>query len=111
MRLVDAFYQQVPDDPILGPMYPRDDLDGARQRLLKFLIFRCGGPPDYLEERGHPALRMRHALFAIDQAARDRWVLLMNNAFQTANLSDPAAATLQEFLASTATFLMNRRSG
>ena len=28
-RLVAAFYRQVPDDSILGPMYPADDLAGA----------------------------------------------------------------------------------
>ena len=33
-RLVAAFYQQVPSDPILGPMYPPEDLDGAQERLL-----------------------------------------------------------------------------
>lgn len=42
-RLIRAFYKQVPDDDILGPMYPADDLDGAEQRLRDFLIGRFGG--------------------------------------------------------------------
>jgi hemoglobin len=51
---------------------------------------------------------MRHAPFAIDQAARDRWVRLMSNAFAEAGLPADAEATLREFLASFASFMMNR---
>ena len=107
-RLVAAFYRQVPADGILGPMYPADDLPGAEDRLCSFLIYRFGGPPAYLEQRGHPRLRMRHAPFAITHAARDRWVQLMSNAFAEARLPADAEATLREFLGSFATFMMNR---
>ena len=67
-RLVAAFYRQVPSDPILGPMYPADDLDGAEQRLRDFLVGRFGGPPRYIEQRGHPRLRMRHMPFRSEEA-------------------------------------------
>lgn len=77
-RLIAAFYQQVPQDDILAPMYPEDDLEGAERRLRDFLIFRFGGPIHYIEQRGHPRLRMRHAPFPIDQSVRDRWVSLMD---------------------------------
>lgn len=107
-RLVKAFYQQVPNDDILGPMYPPDDLQGAEDRLRLFLTFRFGGPQDYLQERGHPKLRMRHAPFAIDQQARDRWVLLMNNAIESCDLPEDAQPVIRNFLSSVATFLMNR---
>ncbi len=105
--LVAAFYRQVPTDSILGPMYPADDLAGAEERLRGFLIFRCGGPQTYIEQRGHPKLRTRHAPFAINQQARDRWMELMSNAIDEANLSDDVAATLKTFLNQVATFLMN----
>ena len=68
-RLIRAFYAQVPNDDILGAMYPKDDLSGAEERLREFLIGRFGGPPRYIEQRGHPRLRLRHMPFAIDQAA------------------------------------------
>ena len=90
-RLVRAFYAQVPADPILGPMYPQDDLAGAEQRLRDFLIGRFGGPARYVEQRGHPRLRMRHMPFAIDTAARDRWVALMDRALEQAQLPAEAA--------------------
>jgi hemoglobin len=107
-RLVAAFYRQVPHDDILGPMYEGRDLKGAEQRLRDFLIFRFGGPPNYLEERGHPRLRMRHIPFPIDTAARDRWVRLMTTALDETNLPPSADRVLRSFFASTATFLINQ---
>ena len=109
-RLVAAFYKQVPDDDILGKMYPRDDLAGAEERLRDFLIGRFGGPQRYIERRGHPRLRMRHAPFHIDQAARDRWMALMDQAFAEAALPAEAEAFLREFLSQTATFMINQAS-
>lgn len=107
-RLIRAFYAQVPDDPILGPMYPPHDLAGAEQRLRDFLIGRFGGPPRYIEQRGHPRLRMRHVPFAIDTAARNRWVMLMDRALEEAKLPDDATALLREFFHGVATFMINR---
>ena len=107
-RLVAAFYRQVPDDDILGPMYPKDDMHGAEERLRNFLIFRFGGPQHYIEQRGHPRLRMRHAPFAVNQAARDRWVTLMDRALAEAKLPAEAEEALRRFFESTATFMMNR---
>ncbi len=109
-RLVRAFYAQVPDDPILGPMYPRDDLAGAERRLRDFLVGRFGGPPRYIEQRGHPRLRMRHVPFTIDTAARDRWVQLMDRALSAAEIPAEAASVLRAFFHATATFMINRPS-
>ena len=107
-RLIRAFYAQVPADPILGPMYPADDLAGAEQRLRDFLIGRFGGPARYVEQRGHPRLRMRHMPFAIDTPARDRWVALMDRALDQAQLPAEAASLLREFFHGMATFMINR---
>ena len=107
-RLVAAFYRRVPQDDILGAMYPNDDLDGAERRLCDFLVFRFGGPRRYIEQRGHPRLRMRHAPFVVDQAARDRWVALIGEALDEAALPEDAAETLRAFFDSTATFMINR---
>ncbi len=106
-RLVRAFYAKVPADPILGAMYPPHDLAGAEQRLRDFLIGRFGGPPRYVEQRGHPRLRMRHMPFRLDEAARDRWVALMNGALDEAALPAEVTSLLREFFAATATFLRN----
>ena len=108
-RLVGGFYAQVPEDDILGPMYQQHDLAGAEQRLRDFLVFRFGGPQRYIEKRGHPRLRMRHAPFAVDGAARERWVALMDRALDQAALPADAEAVLREFFHATAEFLVNRR--
>ena len=110
-RLVAAFYRQIPQDDLLGPMYPKDDLKAAEERLRDFLVVRFGGPQRYYQQRGHPRLRMRHAPFAIGQEARDRWLQLMERALNEASLPSESDAMLREFFASTATFLMNRSSG
>lgn len=107
-RLVAAFYRQVPGDDILGPMYRGRDVVGAEQRLRDFLIFRFGGPERYIEQRGHPRLRMRHAPFAVDQAARDRWLQLMGRAFDEAKLPADAEKILRPYLEATATAMVNR---
>jgi hemoglobin len=107
-RLVRAFYAQVPEDDVLGPMYPAHDLPGAEERLRDFLVGRFGGPTRYIEQRGHPRLRMRHAPFAIDEAARNRWVTLMDRALDEARLPEDASSVLREFLHAMATFMINR---
>lgn len=107
-RLIHAFYAQVPADDILGPMYPADDLAGAEQRLRDFLVGRFGGPQRYVEQRGHPRLRMRHMPFAIDAPARERWIQLMDRALDEAALPPEVTAHLREFFDGVATFMINR---
>ena len=109
-RLISAFYSQVPNDDILGPMYPAKDLADAEQRLRDFLIGRFGGPMRYIEQRGHPRLRMRHAPFPIDQRARDRWMKLMGHALKRADFPPEVTESLQAFFEHTATFMINRQN-
>ena len=107
-RLVSAFYRQVPHDDILNAMYPPEEHAAAEQRLRDFLIYRFGGPQRYIEERGHPRLRARHFPFRIDQAARDRWMQLMNNAFAEADLPADAEQLLRSFFEQMSTFMINQ---
>lgn len=107
-RLVAAFYAQVPGDDILAPMYPQDDLAGAEERLRDFLVGRFGGPLRYVERRGHPRLRARHAPFHINRRARDRWMTLMTRALDEAAFAPDVDAVLRAFFENTATFMINR---
>jgi hemoglobin len=107
-RLTAAFYRQVPGDDILSAMYPKEDIAGAEQRLRDFLIYRFGGPEKYIVERGHPRLRARHLPFIIDQAARDRWMQLMDKAFAEAALPPEAEQLLRSFFGQMATFMINK---
>ena len=107
-RVVAAFYRRVPQDDVLGPMYPPGDLAGAEARLRDFLIYRFGGPIRYLEQRGHPRLRARHAPFGIDRRARDRWMQLMTDAIAESALPPEVGDAMTLFLDGIATFLINR---
>mgnify|MGYP000872344129 CR=1 FL=1 len=107
-RLVRAFYAQVPTDDVLGPMYPAHDLAGAEERLRLFLLFRFGGPETYVEQRGHPRLRLRHAPFPLDARAAERWLSLMDRALKETALPEPVDAELRKFFRDTAYFLINK---
>jgi hemoglobin len=106
-RVVAGFYRRVPNDDVLGPMYPPQALAEAESRLRDFLIFRFGGSDRYIQERGHPRLRIRHAPFAITQQARDRWIALMDQSLSEAELSPTIETIMREFLHQVATFLIN----
>ena len=88
-RLVDAFYDGVRTDAVLLPLYPEQpDLTGARHRLTLFLAQYWGGPTTYMEERGHPRLRMRHLPFHVGPLERDRWLVHMAAAVEQTCSSD-----------------------
>jgi hemoglobin len=109
--LVSAFYRRVRTDDIIGPMYPPEDWEGSERRLAQFLIYRFGGPPVYLEERGHPRLRARHLPFAIGTRERDRWLELMAAAMQETAIEEEPAALLTAFFTQIADFMRNQPEG
>jgi hemoglobin len=106
--LVARFYAGVREDPILRPMYPADDWEGAETRLRLFLEQYWGGPRTYSENRGHPRLRMRHAPFAVDEAARDAWLRHMRDAVDSLELTPEQDATLWGYLEMAARSMQNR---
>ena len=108
VRLIAAFYRQVPESPLLSPMYPPAELAAAEQRLRNFLLFRLGGDPTYVEQRGHPRLRMRHAPFAVTPAASEEWIRMMDQAFAECLFPSEAEQPLKRFLQATAHFLVNQ---
>ncbi len=105
-RLADAFYRRVGDDPVLRPMYP-DDIGLSSEHLALFLAQRFGGPSTYMQQRGHPRLRMRHFPFRIGRAERDAWVANMLAAMDEVGIPEPARSLMQRFFEDSATFLIN----
>ncbi len=106
--LVARFYAGVADDPILRPIYPEADLAPAQRRLTLFLAQYWGGPRTYDDERGHPRLRMRHAPFAVDPVARDRWLVHMRAAIAELAPPEDVAADLERYIAMAAEAMRNR---
>ena len=106
--LVERFYAGVREDPVLRPMYPADDWEGAETRLRMFLEQYWGGPTTYSDNRGHPRLRMRHAPFAIGEVERDAWLTHMRAAVDSLELPAEQDATLWGYLEMAAHSMQNR---
>jgi len=108
--LVDRFYDIMDSEPAasaLREMHPAD-LSGSRQKLFMFLSGWLGGPPLFQQTFGHPRLRMRHMPFAIDEAARDAWMLCMRRAVAALICEDWLKEKLLQAFAETADFMRNR---
>jgi len=111
-RLVDAFYEGVATDEVLLPLYPEQpDLTGARHRLTLFLAQYWGGPQTYMEERGHPKLRMRHFPFHVGPLERDRWLVHMAAAVERTcadeSIGEAVAAEMMAYFVPAAEHLRN----
>jgi len=105
-RIARCFYARIERHPTLRPMFPADLAEPIRNQA-EFLIQYFGGPQDYSARKGHPRLRMRHAPFRIDLAARNAWVEAMRSALEDAEIPDDARAEMMRYFEHTATFMMN----
>lgn len=106
--LTAAFYRRVREDDLVGGMYPKDDWEGAEERLRQFLDFRFGLSQRYVLERGHPRLRMRHMPFRIGEAERDRWLEMMSEAMDEVGLTGEPRELLGGFFDQVADFMRNQ---
>lgn len=106
-RIVARFYAGVAEDEVLRPMYPEADLGPAEERFLYFLVQYWGGPTTYSEQRGHPRLRMRHAPFAVDSEARDRWLVHFRAGLDEAALTPEQDARFWDYVTHAANFMIN----
>ncbi|KXS32229.1 MAG: Globin [Candidatus Gallionella acididurans] len=80
--LVQRFYalmDELPEAYGIRKLHAQD-LQGATDKLFKFLSGWMGGPQLYVEQYGHPMLRARHLPFSIGSTERDQWLLCMNQA-------------------------------
>jgi hemoglobin len=81
-QLTQRFYQlmdELPEAWGIRQMHP-ESLAGSQQSLFEFLSGWLGGPQLFMEKRGHPRLRMRHAPYTISSSARSEWMLCMRMA-------------------------------
>jgi hemoglobin len=104
--LVHHFYQEVALKPSLRALYP-EDLVAAERRLYLFLLQLLGGPITYLEERGHPRLRMRHMQWQIDPAMRDHWMNAMLSALDKVAFAQEDREVLMEYFTRAANAMIN----
>jgi hemoglobin len=71
-QLCADFYAELEKSPIRA-MFPQDMAEGS-QKLAKFLVSACGGPPLFQREYGPPRMRARHIPFVIGPKERDTWL-------------------------------------
>ena len=108
VTLVDHFYVVVVAEEVLWPLYPdQSDLDGAKRRLALFLGQYWGGPQTYMEERGHPKLRLRHMPFHVGPLERDRWLVHMAAAIEATSNDESLNQELLAYFVPAAEHLRN----
>ena len=108
VTLVDHFDEGVVADEVLWPLYPdQSDLDGAKRRLALFLGQYWGGPQTYMEERGHPKLRLRHMPFHVGPLERDLWLVHMAAAIEATSNDESLNQELLAYFVPAAEHLRN----
>jgi truncated hemoglobin YjbI len=90
LRLTEAFYGHVREDPVLAPVFAGMSPEHPRHVAL-WLGEVFGGPPAYTERRGgYPHMLSRHLGRALTEQQRARWVrLLCESADEVGLPADP----------------------
>ena len=106
--LVETLYDRIDASaPTLRAMLPKDD-SGSRQKLYEFLSGWMGGPQLYIEKRGHPRLRMRHAPFAIRLVEVEEWLRCMTYALDEVGVTGQLRTFLDDRFHDSAHWMQNR---
>lgn len=108
--LAETFYQFMDEDPEfqgIRLMHP-EDLSSSTEKFFQFLSGWLGGPQLYIQQHGHPRLRMRHAPFSIGDSERDQWLGCMAKAMDTIEISGELRTFLDARFAQVADFMRNR---
>lgn len=110
--IVESFYDAMSErEPALAKLHQVDERGhvarGPRDRFALFLIGWLGGPQDYIEQHGHPRLRMRHGRVLVDEAMRDAWLRAMTIALDANGVAGEVRTFLDGRFAEVADFLRN----
>ena len=109
-QLVKCFYQYMDTLSLtktVREMHAKS-LKVSEDKLFMFLSGWMGGPSLYWEKYGHPRLRMRHMPFAIDESARDQWMLCMKHALDDVVEDQALHEELMQALYGIADFMRNQ---
>lgn len=80
--LCQRFYHlmdTLPEAACCRAIHPQD-LRESEEKFYDYLTGYLGGPPIYMEKRGHPMLRRRHFVAEIGPQERDEWLLCFRRA-------------------------------
>jgi hemoglobin len=108
--LVNRFYDLM-DSSVeaknIRSLHPKS-LNRSREKLFLFLSGWSGGPQLYVEQFGHPRLRLRHMPFAIGFVERDQWLWCMNKALDESQLDPRVVEYLKARFAEVADAMRNQ---
>ncbi len=89
-ELVEDFYTIMETDPKAKRCLNAHELENGKvpgivkERLFMFLSGWTGGPNLFVQNRGAPRMRMRHAPFQIGQKEKEEWLYCMDRAMDLA---------------------------
>ena len=87
-RLTEAFYAEVRNDDVLGPVFRGMD-EHHPAYVAQWLAEVFGGPAAYTAERGgYPHMLSQHLGRSITEPQRRRWIALLTDAADTVGLPD-----------------------
>jgi hemoglobin len=111
--LVNRFYDIMDAAPEAARIrsFHAKSLKRSREKLFMFLSGWSGGPPLYVEQYGHPRLRMRHFPFSIGTQERNQWLWSMNKALDESPLDRHVVEFLKGRFAEVADFMRNQMEG
>ena len=109
-NLVKTFYRQMDELKEAKPIRQMHakSLKVSEEKLFMFLSGWMGGPSLYMEKYGHSRLRRRHMPFAIDESARDQWMLCMKYALDETVEDQALRDELMQAFYGVADFMRNR---
>lgn len=108
--LVDRFYDLMDSAPEAATVRAlhASSLKASRDKLYLYLSYWTGGPATYIEQRGHPRLRMRHLPFTISTRERDEWLWCMDRALDEHAMPDSLREDLRQRLHGLADHMRNQ---
>ncbi|MEP6900089.1 MAG: group II truncated hemoglobin [Rhodanobacter sp.] len=87
-KLTKVFYQRIPDEPLLAPLFAHMAADHSRL-VASFIVEVLGGPALYSQERaGHHAMIRQHLGKHLTEAHRVRWMTLLLECADAVGLPD-----------------------
>ncbi len=95
-KIVEEFFRRMetlPEARTVREMHS-DDLAKTKSVMKRYFGELLGGPMQFSDSRGHPALKGRHASFEIGPKERDAWMRCMREALET-NVPDES---LRQFI-------------
>jgi hemoglobin len=90
-KIVEEFFarmEALPEARTVRDMHD-DDLAKTKSVMKRYFSELLGGPMQFADSKGHPALKGRHSGLSIGAQERDAWMRCMREALETV-VKDPA---------------------